>query len=95
MEDEKVYHVSVDSAANDRMAEHFDFLSRVSENAAIRLLDELLAGIRTLEKTPYQNPIFDRPYLPPGKYRHLIISKRYRIVYQIDGNFVYVDDIQQ
>ena len=29
-----------------------------------------------------------------GKYRYMISCKRYRIVYQIDGNNVYVDDIQ-
>ena len=94
MEIEKIYHVSVDPAANDRMAEHLEFLSRVSKSAANRLLDELLTSIRSLKKSPYRNPVYDRPYLPLGKYRYLISGKRYRIVYQIDGDFVFVDDIQ-
>jgi plasmid stabilization system protein ParE len=92
--EEKVYHIIVDPAANDRMAEHIEFLARVSENAANRLLDELLAGIRPLETMPYRNPVYDRPYLPLGKYRYLISGKRYRIVYQIDRDFVFVDDIE-
>ena len=91
---EKVYEVSVDPAANDRMSEHFEFLARVSVNAANRLLDELLKDIRSLKKSPHRNPPYNRPYLPQGKYRYMITEKRYRIVYQIDGDFVFVDDIE-
>ena len=94
MEIEKEYHVLVDPSANDRMAEHMEFLSRVSENAANRLLEELIADIRSLKKLPYRNPIYERPYLPPGKYRCMISGKRYRIVYQIVDDSVFVDDIQ-
>lgn len=39
---EKVYQVIIASDANDRMYDHFEFLARVSVNAANRLLDELL-----------------------------------------------------
>ena len=88
------YQVVVDPAANDRMYEHFEFMARVSETAAEKLLDGLLASIRSLENMPQRNPVYARPYLPSGKYRYLISCDRYRIVYQIEGNSVYVDDIQ-
>ena len=88
------YHVIIDPAANDRMFEHFDFLAQVNEQAANRLLDELLNDIESLETFPYINPVFNRPYLPQGKYRYKISSKRYRIVYQIENNLVFIDDIQ-
>ena len=91
---EKIYHVSVAPAANDRMSEHFEFLAHVSENAANRLLDELLRDIRFLKKFPQRNPVYERPYLPRGKYRYKFSCERYRIVYQIDGDFVFVDDIE-
>ena len=91
---EKVYRVIVDPAANDRMAEHLEFLSRVSENAAAKLLDELITDIRSLDMLPHRNPVYNRPYLPLGKYRYMLSGKRYRIVYQIEGDFVFVDDIQ-
>ena len=91
---EKEYNVIVDPAANDRIAEHLAFLAKVSEDAANRLLDEMLTDIRSLKHSPYRNPVYNRPYLPADKYRHLISGKRYRIVYQIDGDFVFVDDIQ-
>ena len=88
------YQVIVDPAANDRMCEHFEFLARVSETAAYKLLDGLLVEIKSLEYLPYRNPVYDRPYLPPGKYRYIISCDRYRIVYQIEGKIVYIDDIQ-
>ena len=91
---DKVYHVSIDPSANDRMADHMEFLARVSEDAANRLLDDLMANIRSLKKMPFRNPVYNRPYLPTDKYRFLVVNKRYRIVYQIDGDTVFVDDIQ-
>ena len=91
---EKDYHVYIDPAANDRMADHMEFLSRVSEDAANRLLNDLMAAVRSLKKMPFRNPVYNRPYLPPDKYRSLIVSKRYRIVYQIESDCVFVDDIQ-
>ena len=89
-----VYQVIVDTAANDRMAEHLEFLARVSENAVTKLLDELLTDIKSLNSSPLRNPVYNRPHLPPGKYRYMLSGKRYRIVYQVEGNTVYVDDIQ-
>jgi len=90
---EKIYDVIIDPAANDRMFEHFEFLARVSVSAANKLLDILLADIQSLKKLPYRNPSYNRPYLLPGKYRYMVSSERYSIIYQIDGDFVFVDDI--
>ena len=88
------YCAIVDPAANDRMHEHFEFLGRVRESASERLLDSLVKDIGSLESKPYRNPVYDRPYLPRGKYRYMLSGDRYRIVYQVEGSFVYVDDIQ-
>jgi plasmid stabilization system protein ParE len=91
---EKVYRVIIASDANGRMYEHFEFLARVNVNAANRLLDGLLKDIRNLRTEPFRYPVYNRPYLPVGKYRYILSNKRYRIVYQIIGNQVFVDDIQ-
>ena len=90
----KKFHVTVSLAANDRMYDHFEFLAKVSENAARNLLSELLKDLKSLELTPHANPYFDRPYLEQGKYRYKLSFRRYRIVYQIVKNNVFVDDIQ-
>jgi len=91
---EKEYVVIIAPAANDRMYDHFEFLARVSEDAAHKLLNKLLADIRSLEHMPYRNPVYISRYVQTGKYRYLMSGDRYRIVYQIDSNTVYVDDIQ-
>jgi len=88
------YHVIIDPAVNDRMYEHFEFLARVSVPAAEKLLDSLVTDMNSLSIMPYRNPVYDRPYIERGKYRYMISADRYRIVYQITDNTVYVDDIQ-
>jgi mRNA-degrading endonuclease RelE of RelBE toxin-antitoxin system len=92
--EDSVYQVIIDPAANDRMYDHFEFLARVSETAADKLLDGLIKDIRSLEHMPYRNPVYDRPYLAGGKYRYMMSCGRYRIVYQIETDVVFVDDIQ-
>ena len=91
---DKVYSVIVDPAVNDRMYDHFEFLARVSETAAERLLNDLVSDMRSLERMPYRNPVFNRPYLRSGKYRYMVSCKRYLIVYQVVDDTVFVDDIQ-
>ena len=90
----KVYKIVIDPTANDRMYDHFEFLARVSEIAAEKLLVRLVADIRSLEYMPYRNPVYNRPYLKGGKYRYMMSGGRYRIVYQIEEDAVFVEDIQ-
>jgi len=92
--EETEYHVTIAPAASDRMYDHFEFLARVSETAARRMLDGLIEDINSLDRMPYRNPTYDRPYLKSGKYRYMISCTRYRIVYQIEEKNVFVDDIQ-
>ncbi|MCL1883144.1 MAG: type II toxin-antitoxin system RelE/ParE family toxin [Defluviitaleaceae bacterium] len=91
--EDKEYTVIVDPAVNDRMYDHFEFLARVSESSAEKLLDNLVADMYSLERMPYRNPVFNRPYIKSGKYRYMVSCERYLIVYQIMDNVVYVDDI--
>ena len=93
-DNETEFRVIIDPAANDRMYDHFEFLARVSETAAVRLLEELIKDINSLEFMPYRNPVYDRLFLRSGKYRYMMSCGRYRIVYQTEGTTVYVDDIQ-
>ena len=88
------YDVVIDPAATDRMFDHCEFMSRVSETAAEKILDGLMKDIRSLENMPHRNPVYDRPYIQRGKYRYMVSCGRYRIVYQIEGMTVYIDDIQ-
>ena len=88
------YDVIIAPTANDRMFEHYEFLARVSEVAAEKLLRGLLKDIHSLEYMPYRNPVYNRQYLLIGKYRYMVSCGRYRIIYQVEENVVFVDDIQ-
>ena len=88
------FTVRVAPVANDRMREHFEFLARVSEAAAIHLVDALVSDIRSLERSHFRCPLFERAGIKKGKYRFLISAKRYRVGYQVIGDTVFVDDIQ-
>jgi len=90
----KKFNILVAPAASDRMADQFEFLARVSENAANKLLKKLIEDIKSLEINPQINPYLDRTYIEPRKYRYKLSYGRYRIVYQIVNYTVFVDDIQ-
>jgi len=90
----KAYKVIVDPAANDKMGDHLEFLARVGGAAAERLLNQLVADMRSLEFMAHRNPMHNGPYLKNGKYRYMMSSDRYRIVYQIEDDMVFVEDIQ-
>jgi plasmid stabilization system protein ParE len=88
------YTVRVSPIAFDDLNRHFYFLARVSASAAERLKKTILKDIRSLDELPNRTPIYDRPYLPPGKYRYLLSAGRYRIVYQVNDKTVNVDYIE-
>ena len=90
---DREYTVVVDPAVNDRMYDHFEFLAKVSESAAERLLDNLVEDMYSLKHLPYRNPVFNRPFLKIGKYRYMVSCEKYLIVYQIVDDIVFVDDI--
>jgi plasmid stabilization system protein ParE len=92
--DKKKYHVNISPSANDRAAQHFEFMARVSVAAAERLLDTLMQDMNSLQENPNSCPPYDRPYLPKEKYRYKLSAKRYRIVFTVEGDTVFVDDIE-
>ena len=70
-ENKTVYKVIISPFANNRILEHFEFLARVSESAASKLLYRLTDDIKSLQKMPFRNPAYDRPYVPLLKYRYM------------------------
>jgi plasmid stabilization system protein ParE len=88
------YEIRISPVAFDDLNRHFYFLARVSENAAERLKKTILKDIRSLDEMPERTPPYDRPYLPPGKYRYLLSAGRYRIVYQVNDTIIHVDYIE-
>ena len=91
---EHKYKVSVDSAVNDRILDHVRFLARVSIPAAERLYDAFAKAITELENNPKGCPKYTSTVLTDVELRYKLCHKRYRIVFEIVNDNVYVYDIQ-
>jgi mRNA-degrading endonuclease RelE of RelBE toxin-antitoxin system len=76
------------------MYDHFTFLAQVSPSGAEKLLEVLTKDLKSLENNPHAYPYYNRPSPTPHKYRYVLSYSRYRIVYQVVNETVYVDDIQ-
>jgi hypothetical protein len=76
------------------MYDHLAFLAQASPNAAEKLLETLIKDMKSLESNPHAYPYYYRPSSSPHRYRYVLSYSRYRIVYQIINDMVYVDDIQ-
>jgi len=87
------YKVIISDAAFMMIDSHVDFLARVSESAAIRLVDDILDGIDSLCENPERCPAFESQFIPDNRYRKLLSAKRYLIIYEISGRDVFVDYI--
>ena len=78
----KLYHVVIATDASRMLVEHLGFVANVSISAAKVLREDLLARIKSLEKTPGLYPVFYSDSLET-EYRKLVY-KRYLILYTID-----------
>lgn len=88
------YLVQVADAAYDRMYLHVEFLARVSVSAAERLYSELDEALAFLEDSPKGCPVYI-PKMPiDAELRYKLFGERYRIVFEIFSDEVYVYDIQ-
>jgi len=87
------YKITISDAAFTMIDSHVDFLARVSKNAAIKLMDEILDSIDSLCEHPERCPAFESQFIPDNRYRKLLSANRYLIIYEISGNDVFVDYI--
>lgn len=83
--------VIISEKATEMMVAHARFLTQVSEQAAESLVLEFTTAVKSLEHFPERNPWFSDPVLPIYKYRKLLVSKRYLIIYLIKHTTVYID----
>ena len=88
------YNVHVDTAAYDKMFDHIRFLAQVSISAAERLYGDLTESIDFLKSSPASCPLYLSVRLKDVELHYKLCGKRYRIVFEIIGNDVFVYDIQ-
>lgn len=90
---DKEYTVIVSDEAGQMSVSHSRFLAQVSESAAFELITEFEHKAKSLKKFPQRNPWLSDSLVPAGKYRKLLIAKRYLLAYQVKGNTVYIDAV--
>lgn len=87
------YNVVISDEATQMLVSHARFLAQVSEPAASRLIEVFQEKAKSLELLPERNPWLSNPLIPVGKYRKLLMGKRYLLIYQIKGSTVYLDAV--
>lgn len=90
---DKSYKVIITPKAADMLISHSRFIANVSEKAAIQFINKFIEKTKSLENFPERNPYIIDPMIQEGKYRKLVIFKRYLLIYQIKDENVYVDAI--
>ena len=86
--EDKIYKVIISNEATQMLVSHARFLAQVSETAAQQLISEFGEKAKSLENFPERNPWLSDPLVPSGKYRKLLMAKRYLLIYQVKGDNV-------
>ncbi len=92
MAENKKYQVIVSDRAKRMLGTHIRFMAQVNKGAAAKK-NEIMAALRSLSQMPQRFPFFEEMYITPNKYHKMFIEKWYLILYQIQDDIVYVDDI--
>lgn len=87
----KLYKVIVSDRATDMLVQHVRFMAQISLQAADKLRAEIIEAAKSLENFPERNSWLSDPVLPANKYRKMIISKRYLLIYQRKADAVYIE----
>lgn len=93
MAENKKYQVIVADRAKRMLGTHIRFMAQVNKGAAAAKKNEIMAALRSLSQMPQRFPFFEEMYITPNKYHKMFIEKWYLILYQIQDDIVYVDDI--
>ena len=87
----KEYQVIVSQRAAEMMVSHAGFLAGISPEAAERLIDAFQKAAGSLSQMPHRGKYLTGEFIPPNKYRQLVIGKRYLLIYQKVNDTVYID----
>jgi plasmid stabilization system protein ParE len=90
------YNVTLAGRADKMLIAHTEFLARVSLAAARRLLTDFRKATKLLAENPFQFPYadeLDALGIPPETYRKCLFDGRYKALYIIEFNEVYIDAV--
>ncbi len=87
------FKVIVSGRVDRQLLQHVEFLSKVSVPAAKRFRAGYAQILERLEDNPFQFPAETDPNLPSGIYRQAFFEKRYKALFIIDGDSVFLDAV--
>lgn len=87
------YAVIVSRRADTMLVRHTRFLANVSVPAAKGLIKDFEKVLDALEDNPFQFPVETDYELPSGQYRKALFCKRYKALFAIEGDTVYLDTV--
>jgi plasmid stabilization system protein ParE len=78
------------------LLKHTEFLANVSPYAARRLVSDFRKGVQEICRNPFLFPFaddMDVPGMPPETYRKYIFGNRYKTLYLVEGQNIFIDAI--
>ena len=87
------YTVVISRRADAMLVRHTRFLANVSISAAKGLIAEFDKILDSLENNPFQFPIETDYDLPAKKFRKVLFYKRYKALFTIEDETVYLDAV--
>jgi len=90
------YNVILARRADNMLLIHTEFLARVSPTAARNLLTDFKKAMSFLAYNPFQYPFADELdvlSIPLNTYRKCLFGKRYKALFLVEGDDVYIDAI--
>lgn len=87
------YTVIVSRRADAMLISHVRFLANVSVPASKGLVKEFEKILDALEDNPFQFPAETEYELPPGLYRKALFCKRYKALFTVEEQIVYLDAV--
>ena len=86
------YKVITSQTAYFQISECISFLDNVSPDAALRLYNEIMNSLRSLEEMPDRCPVVEEFKTPLGDIHRMVIANgKFIILYRIDDDTVYVN----
>jgi plasmid stabilization system protein ParE len=89
-----IYKIVITPDARKRRREHINFLSRVNMSASLRLDEKIENEINSLCINPQNCRRYESELSDITNLYYKFVPKRYRIVFTIENDTVYVLDIQ-
>jgi len=86
-----VYNVHITERCYDALEKHFQFIANVSTKAAENFRNDFLETAKGLETFPEKNVAVRLMIAPDLLYHRALIGKYHALLYEIQGNDVFID----